>query len=521
MTPLASPPPTASAERYVSFYDILLIPDPPDPTFAPLGLEALRAIELLADLGYRAEARGAIIDFVRLGCLARGPVGDRYLCTFPEGIRLARLLRSLGLEEEFPEIATAVRSLIGTKDSSGVIPTYAIFLSTLECLDDVETLAHLSELLGRDPLALRIEFSYAYSTSYELARRAVLLSRLGRPDLAAASAVKALNAKAAVPLGSTSTSLDLEQLRRVWIRLELAALKLSGPSEVSPAALIESAWTEAEKVRHRASERRPRPAPQVPAVSPQNAVPGRQAVLGESDRYYPPGEVEPEGSPFDYSRAVALAQVLAAAAQFQGGDARAIRDRVLERYIALAADSGAALADEIRQSEPMSRALRRLSAAYAEGGDTGQALAIAEVIPLIHHRVSARLFVAMQLAGGPGATAASRAEARRLVEEAEAEITSSISRRRDRSPRWAVCAAVWALLGEPARGLKAREECRLADRLVADATLLMLFATPPGQAPPRDLPRIGRPIPIFRYDPNYRATPTSQPSTRPAPPARA
>ena len=98
---------------------------------------------------------------------------------------------------------------------------------------------------------------------------------------------------------------------------------------------------------------------------------------------------------------------------------------------------------------PSAAALRHLSAAYARRGDADGALGVADADPAALQRISARLFLALRLARG---TPDQRARARVLVESTEDEVRRTLARRRDRSPRLAICSAIWRSWARPAGG---------------------------------------------------------------------
>lgn len=256
------------------------------------------------------------------------------------------------------------------------------------------------------------------------------------------------------------------------------------------------------------------PAPQAP-VSAVGASSSSRSISGPS--VLNPAvagtlilDVTDERTPLtDISRASALAEIIAVAASLS--EAKLLQDQILEWYRTMAADEGSGLVDELKHSEPLRMALRHLSAAFMRRGEVDQALAIADEIPDNIQRLSARLYVALQLARG---TSEQRMRARAIVDRAEREIKEKIPRRRDRSFRLSVCSAVWAFLGETGRGMQARQECRLADRLRADAILLTHFATSPGEQLAVPLPEIGNPPPIFTRNSGIRnVSPSSGPAT--------
>ena len=455
----------------------------------------LQAIEILTGLGYRDEARDAVEDYIRQFCTLRDSSGHpAYSCSFLEGVILARLIRDLGLKADYVEFDEAVRRALFP--STYALPEFPI---DPRLVDDA-ALGMLSDLVGNDALASRFEKSiFGGFGPRRLVEYAAILDRLGRPDLA----VKA--AKAAVEDTNLLKPVGDNLFLRIYVHLELARLGLHGPLLTSPVALIESAWDDATKIESRSTSGRSPTAPATLGPTPQAPAAAPKSIdWSEANAVDPFINLDPGEWLFDRSRASALAEVLAVASELETEEAGAIRDRLLERYRALAADPKAALADEARRSEPLSRGLRWLSAAYARAGATTRALEVADEILLAHHKISSRLFVALRLVGGESGQAApslaSRARARQLVEAAEAEIRSAIPRRRDRSPRLSVCAAIWARLGETGRAISARDECRLADRARSDATILTLFGVPDGDISPDNLPKIGRPIPIFRID---------------------
>ena len=628
----SQPAPFSPLVQFISAGDL-------DPGSAPskvdMRLAVLRAAELLDELGYREETRDAVRDLIRLSIVSSpNEPSHPYTCSVTEGIRLARLIRKLGLEDQYSGFRNCFSKslLVESSAKQWSQALHGILEFGEEAAVVMRELGLTDQIVSS--VSKRVE-SYLQLDAINLTLSTRVLHRLGRPESAAKAALATLARVGISPIlpmpaddvpagrlmdvpasrlmedekppapqprnennlpdpprvdekvtpspslpgdetpGFSSherastvdfaihrekriqsvhsrfldpkfrsvprsaslrqmksprtrkisqasydvfmpptplEGLDSQRLKKVFVSLWLARLDLGGDPLPEPAQLVKMAWEAAEGIGRRATGR---PVEMIPPAGKSLAIPGRgqRGVESlpdfENDLIDPASQPDPIRTLFDGSRSAALAEVIGVAATLRSAEAPAIRKSVLESYRRLASNPTAGLKAEAGRSEPLCRALRRLSATFALEGDAEEALAIAREISIPTHRLSARLFVALQLARGH---TADRVEARRIAEAAEEEISRTISRRRDRSPRFAVCSTVWALLGEMDRAMKAREECRFADRLHADAAILRLFATSRGEPPPI-LPPFGWPIPIFQeVPPNTQpsaATPTS------------
>lgn len=389
--------------------------------------------------------------------------------------------------------------------------------------------AHALEVLGlADELANQVEGMITPATPdkpwlkqspEDLVGYAALMTALNRPKAAkqAAEAVlvslgeirpdpmEIFRAGFSNELYSTTyqRAVDRHALRRIMPRLDLARLALANKGDLSPQSLIAASWDDALKIKSRAARRVDLApsglmlaAPQMPPVPP---------LTGANVSTWIPPVVMDRLDPWsddalaEVSRASALAGVIATASHLDPNrdDTLTIQKDVLKRYGELAKDPCAHLSDEAKFCPPLGRALRHLTGAFARQRAFAEAETTAALIDEPRQRVSSRLLVASYQMRG---TEDDRRRARSILEFAQSDI-KNIERRRDRSPRLAEAAALWAMRGDFGRAIAAREECRLADRLQADATILGWFGLPPGATPSPTLPDLFEPPPAFDAPP--------------------
>ena len=392
-----------------------------------------------------------------------------------EELRLAAILRDLGIEVEHPEfrdqLAEALPGLAQTILPERVWRTIGGQVESIKALDLAPIVVEAAE---RSIEAIPPDAA---------ASLAAACLGLDRPDLARLAAAGALrdldryrpNSEDLRQLNYPNVFyqnyykrfVDRYPLYRIIVRLDLARLGLEAGDDLpAPADLFAFSWTEALAMRSRVSE--PLPSRGSPAMAsaqgPGFSIPSKPSRDLEVRATAAPGAsvealLSEEG--FDrIGRATALAAVVLQAAGLEGDSAPAIQKMIAERFESLAADPDAGLVEEAQRSDPLGMALRHLVAAFVARSDLETAGRIADLIPHASQRVASRLILAEHKARGG---AADRAEAVRLMEAIEVEIRETLPRRLDRSPRLAEAAAVWALLGQTTRGIQIRRDCRTLD----------------------------------------------------------